>query len=204
MDELGYDEALRACERSLKRLGRDCIDLYLIHWPQAHLGLHVDTWRALIRLREEGKVKSIGVSNFHIQHLQDLIAATGVVPVLNQVELHPYFQQKALREFHHANGIATQGWSPLGRGAMLQDPIIVAIAAKHQCTPAQVVLRWHLQLGCAVIPKASSAARLQENWEAQNLRLDAVDMAQIAAMDRADGRAGPDPDNVEAWLNRRS
>ena len=189
----GHDAALAACAASLDRMGLDHVDLYLIHWPVPARDLYVDTWRALIRLREEGRVRAIGVSNFNPDHLDRLIAETGVVPVVNQVECHPAFQQRALRAADAERGIATQSWSPLGQGALLGDPMLRAIAEKHGRTPAQVILRWHVQQGLIVIPKTMSAARMRENFDLFGFALDEDDMARIAALDRAEGRIGPDP-----------
>ncbi|PTQ10921.1 oxidoreductase [Sphingomonas oleivorans] len=194
--DMGYDASLRAFDASLERLDRDSIDLYLIHWPGQDEDLYIQSWRALIRLREEGRAKSIGVSNFNPSHLERLIGETGVVPAVNQIELHPHFQQKALREFHAAHGIVTESWAPLGRGAVLGEPTIAAIAAKHERTAAQVVLRWHLELGLISIPKTGNPARLGENLAAIEFRLDEEDIAAISALDRADGRIGPDPASV--------
>lgn len=194
-EELGYDSALRAFDLSYKELGLDVIDLYLIHWPRPHLDLYVETWKAFIRLKEEGRVASIGVSNFTAAHLERVIHDTGIVPVVNQVELHPRFQQVELRAFHEENGIVTTSWSPLGRGAMLDDAAIAGIAAKHGRAPAQIILRWHIENGLSIIPKSSSKARQAENLALFDFALDADDMRAIAALDTADGRIGPDPDN---------
>ena len=191
--EQGFDSTLRAFDKSFETLGLDWIDLYLIHWPVAQAERYVDTWKALIRLREEGRVKSIGVSNFTEATLERIIDDTGVVPAVNQVECHPSLQQVELRAFHEANGIATTSWSPLGRGKAMDDPVIAAIAEKHGRTPAQVVLRWHLDSGLIVIPKASSRERQAENLAALEFRLDADDMGRIATLDSAEGRTGPDP-----------
>jgi len=193
-DDLGYDSALRAFDQSLAKLGRDHVDLYLIHWPMPALGTYVDTWRALVRLREEGRAKSIGVSNFSPDHLRVIIDATGTVPALNQIELHPGFQQRALREFHAAHGIVTQSWGPLGQGTLLTNPAILRTAEARGCTPAQVILAWHLHHGLAVIPKASARERLAANLAADRIRLEAEDIATIDALDDAGGRLGPDPD----------
>jgi len=190
----GYDRALRAFDASERALGLDVIDLYLIHWPSPRQDLYVETWKALVRLREEKRVRSIGVSNFTMSYLERIIHDTGVVPVVNQIELHPFFQQVELRGFHEENGIATTSWAPLGRGAVLGDPVIGAIAAKHDRTPAQVILRWHLENDLIVIPKASSRTRQAENLDIFGFRLDEDDMHAIAALDKADGRIGPDPD----------
>ena len=192
--EQGYDRTLRAFEASERALGAGTIDLYLIHWPLPGRDLYVETWKALVRLREEKRVRSIGVSNFTMSTLERIIHDTGVVPAVNQIELHSFFQQVELRGFHEENGIATTSWAPLGRGAVLADPAIAAIAAKHQRTPAQIVLRWHLENGLIVIPKASSRARQAENLDIFGFRLDEGDMHAIAALDREDGRIGPDPD----------
>ncbi len=189
----GFDQTLKAAEASLKRLRLDHVDLYLIHWPAPRKGLFVDTWRALIRLKEAGRVRSIGVSNFGIEHLDRIIGETGVTPVLNQIELHPRFQQKALREAHVARGVATQSWSPLGQGRLLADPAIAAIAAKHRRTPAQVIIRWHTENGLIVIPKSVTPSRIAENFDVFGFTLDVGDLAAIAKLDVADGRIGPNP-----------
>lgn len=181
--------ALRA---SLEELGRASIELYLIHWP-VQTSDYVGTWKALIEFREEGLVRSIGVSNFTIENLSRIIDATGVVPAVNQIELHPGFQQSELRAFHARHGIATQSWSPLGQGAALKMPLIGAIARKHGKTPAQIIVRWHLDCGLMVIPKSITASRIQENFYLFDFVLDEEDLATIASLDRADGRVGPDP-----------
>ena len=192
----GRDAARRAFDASFATLGLDWIDLYLIHWPVPSQDLFVETWEALVGLRGEGRVRSIGVSNFTIPQLERIIEATGVAPAVNQIELHPSFPQDELVEFHHANGIATTSWSPLGRGAALEDPKVAEIAAKHGRTPAQVILRWHLERGLIVIPKASSEARLRENLAIADFALDVDDMAGFATLARPDGRIGPDPDGM--------
>ena len=188
----GFDQTLRACEASLGRLGR-AIDLYLIHWPRPRANRYVESWRALVRLKAEGRVRSIGVSNFNSDHIERIIADTGVTPSVNQIELHPSLQQKTLRAFHEAHGIRTESWSPLGRGAALADPVFVAIARKHGKTPAQAVIRWHLDSGLIVIPKSVRAERLKENIGVFDFSLDADDMRRIRALDLPDGRMGPDP-----------
>ncbi len=193
-DAMGYDGALKAFDASAALLPR--IDLFLIHWPMPSEDRYVDTWKALVRLREEGRVGSIGVSNFSPDHLDRIVDATGVVPALNQIELHPHFQQRAARAAHERLGIVTQSWSPLGQGTLLTDPAIVAIADAVDATPAQVILAWHLQAGLGVIPKASSRARIEENLAADKVKLTAEQIAQIDAMDREDGRLGPDPDTL--------
>lgn len=193
IDDFGYDKALAGLDRTLANLGRDSIDLYLLHWPAPARDLYVESWKALIKAREEGKVRSIGVSNFLPEHLDRIIGETGVVPAVNQVELNPGFQQQSLREYHAAHGIATESWAPLGRGRLLEDATIAKIAEKHGRTVPQVLIRWHIESGLIVIPKTSSEARLRENLAALDFRLDEVDMAVIAAMDDPDGRHGPDP-----------
>ena len=195
-DDLGFDSALRAFDRSLARLGRDGVDLYLIHWPMPSLGRYVDAWKALVRLRDEGRARSIGVSNFGPDHLRAIMDATGVVPALNQVELHPGFQQRGLRDFHAAHGIVTQSWGPLGQGTLLGSPEIARIAEARGCSPAQAILAWHLHHGLAVIPKASSRERLAANLGAGDVALAAGDIAAIDALDDPAGRLGPDPDRL--------
>jgi 2,5-diketo-D-gluconate reductase A len=189
----GYDSTLRALEASLKRLRQEYVDLYLIHWPSPRRGLFADTWRALIKARDEGRVRSIGVSNFEVEHLDRVIGETGVTPVLNQIELHPRFQQKRLREAHAQRGIQTQSWSPLGQGQLLSDAVIARIAQKHGRTPAQVLIRWHLDNGLIVIPKSVTPSRIAENFDVFGFALDAEDLAAIARLDDAGGRIGPDP-----------
>ncbi len=192
-DNHGFDNALRAFDTSMKLLGLASIELYLIHWPVPRQDRYVDTWRALIRLREEGRVQSIGVSNFNAEQIQRLADETGVVPAVNQVELHPFFQQTALRSFHAQNGIVTEAWSPLGRAKILGDRTLGAIAQKHGKTPAQIVLRWHLDSGIVAIPKSSNPDRIRANIDILGFELDADDMAKIAALDDANGRVGPNP-----------
>ncbi|WP_304178140.1 aldo/keto reductase [Phenylobacterium aquaticum] len=188
----GFDAALAAFDKSLGRLGLDFVDLYLIHWPAPTQDLYLDSWKALVRLKEEGRAKSIGVSNFAIPHLERIIGETGVTPAVNQIELHPRFQQADLRGFHAAKGILTESWSPLGQGKTLDDPTLVAIAARHGKTAAQVVIRWHVQLGLIVIPKSVTPSRIAENLDVFGFELSAQDMAAIAGLDGA-GRIGPDP-----------
>ncbi|NGM33150.1 aldo/keto reductase [Methylobacterium sp. DB0501] len=197
-DRHGYDETLRACEESLGRLGLDYVDLYFVHWPVPQRGAYVDTWRALMRLREDGRARSIGVCNFTVEHLKRVVDATGSTPSVNQVELHPRFQQGALRRFHEEAGIVTEAWAPLGRGGLLDDPVIRAIAGKHGRTPAQVVLRWHLDLGNVAIPKSANPARIRENREVSGFTLDDEDRARIEALDDPAGRMGPDPETFGA------
>ncbi len=191
-DDQGYDAALRAFDRSSTALGLERIDLYLIHWPQPARGQYVESWRALVRLRDEGRIGSIGVSNFDQAQIERIADDSGVVPVLNQIELHPRLQQRELRAFHAARGIVTQSWSPLGQGALLSEPTIVEIAAKHARTSAQIVLRWHLDSGLVTIPKASDRAHMRGNLAIGGFTLDAEDMTAIAGLD-AGQRYGPDP-----------
>ncbi|MES2441772.1 MAG: aldo/keto reductase [Pseudomonadota bacterium] len=192
-DEMGYDAALRGFDASLAELGRESVDLYLVHWPMPSQGRYVETWKAFVRLRDEGRAKSIGVSNFEADHIRAIADATGVLPALNQVELHPAFQQRALRGFHAEQGIVIQSWAPLGQGNLLAAPAIAAVAKKHGATPAQAILAWHRRHGLATIPKASSPGRLAENLASLGLVLDADDMAAIDALDDPGGRMGPDP-----------
>ncbi len=189
----GFDRALRACEKSLERLGLDHVDLYLIHWPAPKQDLYLESWKALVRLREEGKATSIGVSNFAPEHLERIIVETGVIPVLNQIELHPSFQQRAWRAADADHGIVTESWSPLGQGDALSDPTLVRLAKKHGKTAAQVVIRWHLDLGLVVIPKSVTPSRIAENFDVWDFKLDAEDLAEIEALDSPSGRRGPDP-----------
>ncbi|MCL2875836.1 MAG: aldo/keto reductase [Betaproteobacteria bacterium] len=194
----GYDEALRACDESLRRLRLDYVDLYLIHWPMPHRGRYLDSWRALITLQNEGRVRSIGVSNFQIPHLQHLLDETGVVPSVNQIELHPYFQQHCLRAFHAQHGIVTESWSPIGRGgSLLRDEHILRVAHKHRKTAAQVVLRWHLDNGLVTIPKSINPERIRENFNVFDFRLETEDIALLNGLDNLKGRIGPDPDTAD-------
>ncbi|PZU10125.1 aldo/keto reductase [Sphingomonas sp.] len=193
----GYDRTLAAFDASMKRLGIDELDLYLIHWPVPRIDRFLESWKALIRLRDEGRVRSIGVSNFRIEDLERIIDGTGVVPAVNQVVLHPGFQQRELRAFHQRHGIVTTSWSPLGRGEALADPVIGRIAEKHGKTPAQTIIRWHIDSGLNVIPKTATPARLAPNLDVFDFALDHEDLRTIEALDRADGRIGPDPAVME-------
>lgn len=190
----GHAPARAAFEASLERLGLDYVDLYLIHWPVPKVNAYVPAWETLIQLRDEGLARSIGVCNFNINHLQTLLDQTGVLPVVNQIELHPGFQQDALRKYHSERGIVTEAWSPLGQGQSLQEPVITELARKHGRSAAQVILRWHLQLGNMVIPKSANPQRLEENLQVFDFSLDDDDMAAIARLDQVDGRLGPDPE----------
>lgn len=189
----GFDSTLRAMDESLKRLGTDYVDLYLIHWPSAFRGKFVDTWKAMIRLREEGKARSIGVSNFEGDYIDQLIAETGVTPAINQIQLHPLFQQAAMREKNAKLGVITESWSPLGQGKLLDHPGLAAIAARHGKSVAQVIIRWHIELGLVVIPKSVTPSRIVENFAVFDFTLSDQDKAQIAALDSADGRIGSNP-----------
>ena len=191
-DDQGTGKTKAACFASLDRLGLDYLDLVLIHWPVPGRGLYVDTWRELIDLRDKGHIKSIGVSNFNPDHLEAIIQATGEVPVVNQIECHPWLQQTVLRTFHANLGIVTQSWSPLGRGKLLNEPIIKTIAKKHNSTEAQVIIAWHLKVGNVVIPKSITPSRIQENYQASKINLDSNDISQILKLD-AGIRVGPDP-----------
>ncbi|GAA1701337.1 aldo/keto reductase [Streptomyces yatensis] len=191
----GYDSTLAAFDASVAKLGTDYVDLYLIHWPTPARDRYLDTWRALEKLLADGRTRAIGVSNFQPAHLQRLLDHSGVVPVINQVELHPYLQQGQLRDFHAQHKIATEAWSPLAQGALLQDPALAAIAQRHGKTPAQVVLRWHLQLGNVVIPKSVTPARIRENIDVFDFTLTPEDIEAINALDRGQ-RTGPDPDTL--------
>ncbi len=189
----GFDEALRAFDDSARKLRRDTLDLYLIHWPRPRVDRYVESWKALVRLQKDRRIRSIGVSNFNRDHLERVIGDTGVTPAVNQIELHPRFQQKALRAFHDARGIRTESWSPLGRGGLMSESALVDIAAKHRKTPAQVVIRWHLDSGLIAIPKTVRSERLKENIGALDFQLDGDDMRRIEALDSPSGRMGPDP-----------
>ncbi|MDJ0320456.1 aldo/keto reductase [Pseudarthrobacter sp. PS3-L1] len=194
-DDQGYDSTLAAFEASMERLGLDTLDLYLIHWQKPGAKSYVDTWRALIELQKQGKVKTIGVSNFTKEGLQEIIDATGVTPAIHQIELHPFFNQAELREFGAAHGILTQAWSPLGQGGeLLKDKVVTDIAEKHNATSAQVVIAWHLAIGNVVIPKSVTESRIQENYASLDITLDAADVEAISGLDRgAEGRIGADP-----------
>ncbi|WP_338467790.1 aldo/keto reductase [Novosphingobium sp. ZN18A2] len=189
----GHEGTRAALDRSLERLGRDNVDLLLLHWPCPEQDLYVESWKAMIELRDEGKALSIGVSNFLPEHLERLDKETGVVPAVNQVELHPTFQQRELRKVHADMGIATQSWSPLGQGKAMNNPVIREIAEETGATPAAVVLRWHLQNGLAPIPKASSHAHAADNFAALSTHLKRDQMGRIEMLDDANGRIGPDP-----------
>jgi len=196
--EQGYDSTLAAFDESLRKLKLEFVDLYLIHWPVPGQDKYVDTWRAFEKLYADGRIRAIGVSNFHAPHLERLFAETETVPALNQIELHPHLVQTHLREFDAKHGIATEAWSPLASGGeVLTDPTIVGLAEKYGKTPAQVILRWHLQLGNVVIPKSVTPSRIKENFEVFDVELSADDVAAITALDKGH-RTGADPDQFGA------
>jgi diketogulonate reductase-like aldo/keto reductase len=194
----GYEETLASFEESRNRLGVEYVDLYLIHWPLPRVDKYVDSWRAMIKLREEGLVRSIGVSNFTAEHIERLEKETGVLPSVNQIELHPLFPQQELRAFHTAKGILTESWSPLGRGSsLLKDPALVAVAESLGVTPGQVVLRWHTQLGAVPIPKSSDPERQRQNLDVFGFELDPSQLDAVA--DRSHRRIGGDPEVHEEF-----
>jgi len=188
----GYDATLRAFDASIGKLGLEFVDLYLIHWPTPAKDRYLDTWTALEKLLADGRTRAIGVSNFEPNHLERLLAASDIVPAVNQIELHPELQQAELREFHARHGIVTEAWSPLARGALLDSPVLAAVAEKHGRTPAQVALRWQIQLGNVVIPRSVTPSRIRENIEIFDFTLTEEDLATIATLER-DGRIGPHP-----------
>jgi 2,5-diketo-D-gluconate reductase A len=192
-DDHGYDQATRALKESLGKLEMDYVDLYLIHWPVPAHDRYVETWQAFIDLQRQGLARSIGVSNFQSEHLERIIRETGVKPTVNQVELHPRFQQRGLREEHAELGIVTEAWSPLAQGQVLDDPTITEIAEAHDKTPGQVVIRWHLQIGNVVIPKSVTPERITENFDVFDFTLSHAEVERIDALDAGD-RIGPDPD----------
>ncbi|MEU3538232.1 aldo/keto reductase [Streptomyces paromomycinus] len=195
-DEQGYDATLRAFDTSLGKLGLEYVDLYLIHWPMPAKDTYVDTYRAFEKIYAEGRAKAIGVSNFQPAHLERLMGETSVVPAVNQVELHPQLQQSELRAFHARHGIATEAWSPLGQGKdLLKNTTVTGLAEKYGRTPAQIVLRWHLQLGNVVIPKSVTPSRIKENIDVFGFELDDADLSALAALDSGT-RLGPDPDTM--------
>ena len=188
----GYDSTLAAFDASVDRLGIDYLDLYLVHWPMPQRNKYVDTFKAFAHLRDQGRIRSIGVSNFEPEHLQVLIDATGIVPAVNQVELHPRLPQTELREVHSRLGIATEAWGPLGQGSLLTHSTITGIAERCGRTPAQVLIRWHLQLGNIVIPKSVNPKRIASNFDVFDFELSSNDMASISSLDDGN-RLGPDP-----------
>jgi 2,5-diketo-D-gluconate reductase A len=196
-DDQGYDAARKAFDASMQRLGLDYLDLYLIHWPVPSQDRYVETWKAFESLYSEGRVRAIGVSNFQPAHLRRLFDETDTVPAINQIELHPWLQQRELRAFHAEHGIITEAWSPLAAGGdFLDDPTIATIAKKHEVSPAQVILRWHLDLGNVIIPKSVNPSRMASNMDLFGFELDEDDHADIAGLDKGH-RVGPDPDTLE-------
>lgn len=195
-EDQGFDSAKAALHASLEKLDTDYVDLYLIHWASPQRGKYLESWKALIELQQEGKAKSIGVSNFPIPQLEEIIAETGVVPVMHQIELHPQFQQSELRRYHAEKGILTEAWSPLGQGGdILKDPVITAIAEAHGVDAGQVIIAWHLAIGNVVIPKTVTPERIVSNLAAAQLVLTDEEVERIDGLDRADGRIGADPAN---------
>jgi 2,5-diketo-D-gluconate reductase A len=195
-NQLGFDAAVRAFEGTLRALGTDRIDLFLVHWPLPTVRDYVETWRALETVYAEGRARAIGVSNFQPDHLRRVLAETEIAPVLNQIEVHPYLTQGPLLAFDAEHRIATESWSPIAQGAVLDDPVVVEVAAECGRTPAQVVLRWHVQRGCIVIPKSVVPARMAENLAVFDFELDDRAMARLSALNR-DERTGPDPDTFD-------
>jgi diketogulonate reductase-like aldo/keto reductase len=190
----GHESALRAFGRSLERLGFDYVDLYLIHWPVPSRDLYVETWQALTEIKADGRARSIGVSNFNLSHLERIIEGTGVVPAVNQVELHPRLPQAELRRFHSEQGILTEAWSPLAQAQVLDEPAVREIAERHGRSPAQVILRWHIQLRNVVIPKSVTPIRIEENFRIFDFELTTDEMSAIDQLDTGQ-RIGPDPDH---------
>ena len=193
------DEARQAFDRTLSELGFDHVDLFLIHWPLPTLydGDYVSTWKTLEEFKADGRSRSIGVSNFQVEHLERLAAETDTVPAVNQIELHPYFQNREVRSYDEEHGIATEAWSPIAQGEVLDDPVVTEIAAKLGRTPAQVVLRWHIQRGNIVFPKSVTPERIRENFEIFDFEIEPADLEQIDGLDRGEaGRIGPNPDQM--------
>ncbi|RPF30631.1 aldo/keto reductase [Streptomyces sp. TLI_185] len=194
----GYEETLASFEESRRRLGLEYVDLYLIHWPLPRVDKYVDSWRAMVKLQEDGLVRSIGVSNFTAEHIERLEKETGVLPSVNQIELHPFFPQDELRAFHAAKGILTESWSPLGRGTdLLTDPAVTSVADALKVTPGQVVLRWHTQLGAVPIPKSSDPERQRANLDVFGFELDQEQLRAVG--DRVHRRVGGDPEVHEEF-----
>ncbi|HEX3786336.1 MAG TPA: aldo/keto reductase [Pseudonocardiaceae bacterium] len=192
-DRHGRDSAITALDESLNRLGTDYVDLYLIHWPRPRASRYVETWTAFEQLAEAGKARSIGVSNFQPAHLDALAAHTDTVPAVNQVELHPALQQAELRRYDREHGIATEAWSPIAQGKVLDEPVLTELAQRYGKTPAQVALRWHIQLGNIIFPKSVTPERIKENIDIFDFELSEVDLAAIGTLERAE-RTGPDPE----------
>ena len=193
-DDHDRDKALAAIDGSLERLGLEQVDLFLIHWAKPVQGKYLEAWKAMIEIQQAGKARSIGVSNFPAEQLEEIIEATGVVPAIHQIELHPYFQQRELRELHAKHNIVTEAWSPLGSGgAVLNDPVITQIAEEKGVTNAQVIIAWHLAIGNVVIPKSVTPERIVSNFASLDVSLTGEQVEQINALDRPDGRVGGDP-----------
>lgn len=193
-DDHDRDKALAAIDGSLERLGLEQVDLFLIHWAKPVQGKYLEAWKAMIEIQQAGKARSIGVSNFPVEQLEEIIEATGVVPAIHQIELHPYFQQRELRELHAKHNIVTEAWSPLGSGgAVLNDPVITQIAEEKGVTNAQVIIAWHLAIGNVVIPKSVTPERIVSNFASLDVSLTAEQVERINALDRPDGRVGGDP-----------
>jgi diketogulonate reductase-like aldo/keto reductase len=192
----GYDEALKAFDKSLERLGLAYVDLYLIHWPRPWENRYVETWRAFQQIKQEGRAQSIGVSNFTQAHIQRLIDETGVVPAVNQIELHPRFQQKDMRQFHDQLGIVTQSWSPLGRGHLQDNEAITSLASKYGKSWAQIVIRWHLDSNLSVIPKSVTPERIRQNFDVSDFQLTPEDVARINELHLDEGRVGAHPEDI--------
>ena len=188
-----YDTALKSFDESMRKLRIEQIDLFLIHWPVPKQDKYVEAWKAFVKLQKDGRIKSIGVSNFNPDHHERIIGETGVAPVVNQIELHPGFQQRGVRAFHKQHAIAIESWSPLGSGRWLQDPTIAAIGKKHGKSVAQTIIRWQLDQGLIVIPKSVTPSRIAENFNVFDFKLDAEDTAGIDALDNPRGRVGSDP-----------
>jgi 2,5-diketo-D-gluconate reductase A len=187
------DDALSAFDDTMRKLGIEQIDLFLIHWPVPSQDRYVEAWKTLIELKNAGRIKSIGVSNFNQDHLERIIGETGVVPVVNQIELHPAFQQRDKRDFHKKHDIKIESWSPLGSGKLLNDPTIAEVAKKHGKSVAQTIIRWHLQQGLIVIPKSVNKDRIVANFDVAGFELDAEDFKAIDGLDSSGGRIGPNP-----------
>jgi 2,5-diketo-D-gluconate reductase A len=195
-DDQGYESTFRALEASLRRLRLDYVDLYLIHWPKPAEDRYVETWRAFEKLHANGRAHAIGISNFQVAHLQRLLDETDVVPAVNQVELHPDLQQARLRSFHARHNIVTEAWSPLGEGRAFGHPVVVELARRHGRSPAQIVLRWHVQLGNVAIPKSTTLSRVRENIAVFDFDLSDAEMAALGGLETGT-RLGPDPDNQD-------
>ena len=194
----GYDSTMRAFDQTVTKLELDQLDLFLVHWPAPGRDKYVETWKAFVDLQKQGRIRSIGVSNFLPEHLERIIGESGVTPSVNQIELHPRFQQGASRDWHQQHGIVTESYSPLGGKGndLLLDPVITRIAKRHGKSPAQVVIRWHLQLDLVVLPKSSKLERAMENLDVWDFELTEEDMASIASLDSPDGKTLPHPNDL--------